>query len=37
MPLATMRHANRKNKADFIDGVYPEGMYVQVDSRLKCI
>ena len=37
MPLTTMRYANRNNKADLIDDVYPEGLCVQVNSRLKCI
>ena len=37
MPLDTMRHEKIKNKADFIDYVYPEVLCVQVNIRLKCI
>ena len=29
MPLTSMRHAIRKNKADFIDDFYPEVLCVQ--------
>ena len=35
MPLDTMRHEKIKNKADFIDYVYPEVLCVQVNSIFK--